>query len=110
MGSQVCQSVALDVFGLSPYMLKSLQGIVGDAKAEPPLHGLAGKSPVNVTPVNVTPADVAERVVTFIRKYASVHGMPQPAAPRGQSRSSPNLPVPASITVQAPCVQVFCRV
>ena len=49
------------MFGLSPYMLKSLQGIVEDAKAEPPLHGLAGKSPVNVTP-----ADVAERVVTSL--------------------------------------------
>ena len=76
--------MVLDVFSLSPYMLKSLLGIVEDAKAEPPLHSLAGKSPVNVTPVDVT-----ERAVTFIRKYASVHGMPQPAAPRGRAGVAP---------------------
>ena len=43
-------------------------------------------------PWNALPSDEVEEVKMFIQIYATVNGLPQPAAPRGHNKQAPTYP------------------
>ena len=62
----------------------TLQANLAQDIVSPPRHGSEG-----TMPWNALPADEVEEVKMFIRNYATVNGLPQPAAPRGHNKQAP---------------------
>ena len=85
-GHKVCRQVFQSVHAIGNFTLRSLQEQVESGNVTPPAHKSVGR----VAP-NVLPPDIADGIGQFVKSYAAVNGMPQPAAPRGRSG------VPASL-------------
>ena len=63
---------------------KTLQANLAQDIVSPPRPGSEG-----TMPWNALPADEVEEVKMFIRNYAFINGLPQPAAPRGHNKQAP---------------------
>ena len=61
-------------------------------KAEAWCHYLAHSFPCRSIAVEYTACEVSE-VKTFIKRYAAIHGLPQPAAPRGHNKPAPTFTI-----------------
>ena len=91
-GWEVCRSVFLYVYGIGRTRLSRLQKLISNGVCFPEAHGNVGKTPWNVL------TDLqCERASEFVKNYASVNGLPMPAAPRGRGQSAPTY-LPASNT------------
>ena len=82
--TDVCKVVFTYAHNISEWTLKTLQGNSAQDIISPPRHGSEG-----TMPCNALPADEVEEVKIFIRNYATVNGLPQPAAPRGHNKQAP---------------------
>ena len=80
LGQAVCSSVYMEVNGIGEHIYRQLKNVAEECFAEVPAHGSAGR-----LPYNAITSTQAEHVTAFIRNTASVHGLPQPAAPRGRA-------------------------
>lgn len=89
-GHTVCRKAFSVIYKVGSTRLKRLQKLAGQKACFPELHGNAG----GVT-WNVSSPEMRERVAEFIRNYASVNGLPMPAAPRGRANNAPTY-LPAS--------------
>ena len=91
-GHVVCRAVFCTIYNVGSARLKRLQKLAESGSFLPEAHKLKGR-----TPVNVYPPDVATAAVEFIKNYASIYGLPMPAAPRGRAQTPPTY-LPASCT------------
>ena len=95
--TDVCKVVFTYAHNISEWTLKTLQANLAQDIVSPPRHGSEG-----TMPWNALPADEIEEVKMFIRNYAIVNGLPQPAAPRGHNKQAPtNLPCVTTKQVHA---------
>eukprot|EP00117_Sycon_ciliatum_P047559 scpid70017/ scgid33963/ len=78
----------------SPGFLKSVQAAVSANDISSPQQGNEGTLPWNALPVE----DVVE-LKQFIVHYATINGLPQPAAPRGHNKPAPTY-LPCVTTVK----------
>jgi len=92
LGHEVCRGVFLEVHGISRSLLKILLNCVEKNESQPPEHARLGMSANNKLP-----DEDVQNVITFLQHYASCHGIPQPAAPRGRGKPAP-VYLPASCT------------
>ena len=93
LGVEVCRAMFLFVYCLAWTRLARLKNLAAVDVCFPEPHGNKGKAPWN----QLT-ADQRSRASEFIKKnYASVHGLPMPAAPRGRALTAPTY-LPASNT------------
>lgn len=90
LGKRVCRDVFKEVHGIGRHILRSLQEAVEAQDVTPPTHAGRGRA---VT--HALAPDTVQAVKLFIKSYASVWGMPQPAAPRGRAQVAP-IYLPAS--------------
>lgn len=91
-GHGACRSAILYAFKIGPTHLKRLQKLAGQNLCSPNPHAnLGGQA------WNMCAADDRKRVSQFITNYATVNGLPMPAAPRGRAHSAPTY-LPASDT------------
>ena len=95
LGCEVCRQVFQDVHGFGHHTLRSLQESVALQQVSPSEHGTKGKTSHKAMPV-----EEVRMVVSYIRSYAGVHGIPQPAAPRGRAKTPP-IYLPASCSKKA---------
>ena len=93
LGHKVCRSAFQETHDLSHHTLRTLQEFVEAGLTAPPAHKSKGKAAKHAVP-----SDVKESITMFLRNYASIHGMPQPAAPRGP-RGLPPTYLPATLSV-----------
>lgn len=84
LGNVVCKTAFLAITGLGEHVYRQLRSVAEQCNAEVPAHGSAGG-----LPHNAISAERAEQVTAFIRNSAAVHGLPQPAAPRGRAEVAP---------------------
>lgn len=84
LGVSVCKEVFVAVNGIGEHVYRKLREVAEQSDAELPLHGGTGRDAHHALQ-----PDVIEHVVAFIKNTASVHGLPQPAAPRGRARTAP---------------------
>ena len=83
-GEKVCQAVFLYANSCTRHVLQKVQAHLEAGCVVTPTHGLSGKKPWNVH------SDEENLSATlFIQNYADVHGLPQPAAPRGHNKPPP---------------------
>ena len=82
--TDVCKVVFTYAHNISEWTLKTLQANLAQDIVSPPRHGSEG-----TMPWNALPADEVEEVKMFIRNYATVNGLPQPAAPRVHNKQAP---------------------
>jgi len=94
-GHQVCRTVFCSVYGIGLTRLKRLQKLVEAGVCIPHPHGNTGK-----IPWNQFNGETICKVEEFIKNYASVYGLPMPAAPRGRAQTAPTY-LPASCTYQS---------
>ena len=94
-GQKVCRNVFCTVYGVGSTRLKRLQRHVRDGVCIPQVHANVGK-----TPWNRYSLAAKERAMEFITNYASVFGLPMPAAPRGRANTAPTY-LPSSCTFQS---------
>ena len=94
-GQNVCRNVFCTVNGVGSTRLKRLQRHVRDGVCIPQVHANVGK-----TPWNKYSLAAKERAMEFITNYASVFGMPVPAAQRGRANTDPTY-LPSSCTFQS---------
>ena len=66
------------------FTLRALKKHIVDSGPIPREHGLKGRKAYNAYPY-----EVVKCAIEFIKKYASVFGLPQPAAPRGRANQAP---------------------
>ena len=90
LGAPVCATVFRDVHGVGDHTLKSLKQLVARGIATIPQHGSTKQSPHNI----IAP-DVVGKTAQFLRSFANIYGLPQPAAPRGRP-GAPPIYLPAS--------------
>jgi len=84
LGEYVCRGVFLEVHAVSEIQLRRLRACVVEQQTQPPVHGSTGhRSP------NQLPQEAVEKIVQFLKHFASCHGIPQPAAPRGRGKPAP---------------------
>ena len=69
---------------MSDRVLKQVKSRIAEGAVMKPTHASEGVMPWNAMSID----EVAE-IKAFIRNYASVHGLPQPAAPRGHNKPAP---------------------
>lgn len=87
---QVCKDGFLFLHDIGTKHLKNLQKHLRENGPIPREHGLAGRAPATMYPYEVT-----YDAVRFIRNYAEIYGIPQPAARRGRA-DNPPIYLPAS--------------
>ena len=92
MCHHVCRSAFLTVYCIGRTHLIRLRNLISKKVFFPAPHGNVGRAPFHALP-----NAVLEHAVRFIRNYASVHGLPIPAAPRGRAQDAPTY-LPASTT------------
>ena len=80
----VCRSAFCFLHGIGEKVLKNLQQHLKTNGAIPRIHGNKGKLAHNAFSF-----DMVQFVVQFIRNYATVNGLPQPAAQRGRGETGP---------------------
>ena len=71
-------------------VLRNFQEHMKQNGCVPRQHGNVGRLPANTIPFEAT-----QQAVRFIHNFALVHGLPQPAAPRGRADTAPTY-LPAS--------------
>ena len=81
---KVCQTVFMYVYSASEHLLRTVRAHLNEGIVVPPPHGSEGR-----LPWNAVPADEVGRVRNFIQHYGAIHGLPQPAAPRGHNKPAP---------------------
>lgn len=86
----VCRDGFLFLHDIGTKHLKNLRKHLLDNGPVPRQHGLVGRTPQNTYPYEVT-----YDAVHFIRNYAELFGIPQPAARRGRA-DNPQIYLPAS--------------
>lgn len=91
-GREVCREAFSYVFRIGSSRLKRLQKLAAQKRCFPAPHGGFGG-----VPWNVCTEEMRCRVAEFIRNYASINGLPMPAAPRGRANNAPTY-LPASET------------
>ena len=91
MGLKICRISFMKIHSIGLFTLRTLQDQVEGGQVTPPPHKSAGR-----VAVNVLPPDMADNIGKFIHNYAAMHGMPQPAAPRGRP-DRPPVYLPASV-------------
>ena len=89
----VCRENFLFAHALGDRVLRNIQEHMKQNGCVPRQHGNVGRLPANTIPFEAT-----QQAVRFIHNFALVHGLPQPAAPRG--RASTNFR-----SVHAKCVE-----
>ena len=82
--TQVCRTVFLYAHDVSSFTLKCIQNRLDAGIFVPAEHAGKGR-----TAWNAASADEVGEVTAFIRNYATIHGLPQPAAPRGHNKPAP---------------------
>ena len=87
----VCKDGFLFLHDLGGKHLKNLQKHLKDNGPKPREHGLVGRPPATTYPF-----DVVNDAVRFLKIFAEIHGIPQPAAPRGRANNPP-IYLPASL-------------
>ena len=83
-GTSVCKTVFLYVHSATRHVLKKVQSHLEAAIVTAPPHGNAG-----AVPWHALTCDDIQMVKSFIYKYASIQGLPEPAAPRGHNGPAP---------------------
>ena len=83
-GEKVCQAVYLFANCCTRHMLQKVQSHLEAGCIVTPPHGRSG-----ARPWNVHSDDENQSATQFIPNYADVHGLPQPAAPRGHNKPVP---------------------
>eukprot|EP00117_Sycon_ciliatum_P000041 scpid56946/ scgid1023/ len=83
-GVKTCQAVFLYANSASRYDVHQVQAHLDAGVLTPPQHGNVGRSPWHAVS-----AEGVTQVRDFIRNYAVVNGLPQPAAPRGHNTPAP---------------------
>ena len=87
----VCRENFLFAHALGDRVLrKNIQEYMKQNGCVPRLHGNVGRLPVSTIPFEAT-----QQAVRFIHNFALVHGLTQPAAPRGRADTAPTY-LPAS--------------
>ena len=86
----VCQHAFCFIHDIGDFTLRSLKKHISEAGPCPREHGSKGRKPHNAYPF-----DVIQNAVEFVKNYAHVFGLPQPAAPRGRANQAPTY-LPAS--------------
>ena len=77
---EVCEGAFCFIHGIGDYTLRALKKHLRDHGLTPHVHGNKGKKPAHAfTRVTIL------NVLTFIYQYAKVHGLPQPAPPKGRA-------------------------
>lgn len=92
LGRVVCKNVFMEVYGVTNFVIKKLQAIAESHSAVVPKHASAESTKEWIS----VPPDIVDNVVKFLRNYASVYGLPQPAALRGRPNAPPIF-LPASV-------------
>ena len=87
---EVCVGTFLFLHAITLKYLKAIRSWYLKNGLVPRVHGNVGRKPRHTFG-----HDIIEGVVQFIKLYTEVHGMPQPAAPRGRS-DAPPIYLPAS--------------
>ena len=90
IGIKVCMAVFLYANSASRHDLHTVQSHLDADMAVPPTHG-------NVSSTVWHAVSEADKVRDFIQHYASVHGLPQPSAPRCHNMPAPTY-LPSSCT------------
>ena len=83
-GIQVCKAVFLYAHSASEHKLKRVQSRLKEDAVTPASHGNEG-----LTPWHALTTPEASEIRSFISHYATIHGLPQPAAPRGHNKPAP---------------------
>ena len=86
----VCLENFLFSHALGDRVLRNIQEHMKQNGCVPRQHGNVGRLPANTIPFEAT-----QQAVRFIHNFALVHGLPQPAAPRGRADTAPTY-LPAS--------------
>jgi hypothetical protein len=87
---EVCVDTFLFLYAISLKYLKAIRSWYVQNGLVPRVHGNKGRRPSHAFK-----HEVIKAVVQFIKVYTEVHGMPQPAAPRGRADMPPTY-LPAS--------------
>ena len=90
IGKPVCRNAFMIICDIGRTRLARLQKEAEVGSCNPKSHGNVG-----VVPWNAFPQGVRDDVETFIKNYASLNGLPMPAAPRGRAQDAPTY-LPAS--------------
>ena len=98
MGRKICRTSFMKTHAIGLFTLRTLQDQVEGGQVTLPPHKSAGR-----VAVNVLPPDMADNIGKFIHNYAAMHGMPQPAAPRGRP-DRPPVYLPASVNKKKNCL------
>lgn len=83
-GVRVCQEVFLYANSCTRHMLQKVEAHLTAGCMTSPPHAGTGS-----LPWNALVGDEADGAVKFIRNFAEVNGLPQPAAPRGHNTAAP---------------------
>ena len=104
--TEICVDAFLFVYAISEKYLKTIRTWYLNNGLVPRIHGNAGRRPPHAFDHAVIRA-----VVHFIQMYTEVHGLPQPAAPRGRAEVPPTyLPVSQNFkTVHSQYVRACCE-
>ena len=91
-GQSVCKKVFCRVYRVGATRLRRIQKLVRSGVCVPAPHGNVGH-----TPWNVYTEETRQRAVEFLKNFASINGLPMPAAPRGRAQTAPTY-LPSSCT------------
>ena len=80
----VCQNAFCYIHEIGNFTLRALRKHIGESGPVPRQHGNKGRKAYNAYPF-----DVILNAVGFIKNYALVFGLPQPAASRGRANAAP---------------------
>ena len=83
MGITICKRAFWDIHGVNERTMKALKKLAAAGTARI-VHGNIQRSPHNILS-----ADIIQNVVRFLHTYGNLHGLPQPAAPRGRPGPPP---------------------
>ena len=86
----VCKASFCFLYGIGEKALKNLQKHLHSNGVIPRTHGNKGKLPSNAFSF-----ETVQFIVQFIKNYAVINGLPQPAAQRGRGQTAPTY-LPAS--------------
>ena len=86
----VCQQAFCFIHDIKDFTLRALKKHISEAGPCPREHGSKGRKAHNAYPF-----DIVQNAVEFIKNYANVFGLPQPAAPHGRANQAPTY-LPAS--------------
>ena len=83
MGVTICKRGFWDIHGVNERTMRALKKLAAEGTARI-VHGNLHR-----TPHNILSAEVIESIIRFLNTYGNLHGLPQPAAPRGRPGPPP---------------------